>query len=50
MATILPLLATQGVINGGVPSVCAFAATGMLATSIAAADAPMSQRHAYLKD
>jgi hypothetical protein len=38
------------VINGGVPSVNAFADTGIIAISIAAAEAPMSQRHAYLKD
>jgi hypothetical protein len=50
IAAILPLLATQSVINGGVPGVKALAAPGILAISIAAADAPMSQRHAYCKD
>jgi hypothetical protein len=44
---ILPFLATQIVITCGF---CAFAAAGILAISIAAAEAPMSQRHAYLKD
>jgi hypothetical protein len=43
----LPVFATQIVIICGF---CAFAAAGILAISIAAAEAPMSQRHAYLKD
>src|SRR5208337_5607725 len=47
--TILPFLATQRVMIP-VSGVCAFAAGDMLAINIAAADAPMSQRHAFLKD
>jgi hypothetical protein len=33
-----------------VSGVCAFAAGEILAINIAAADAPRSQRHAFLKD
>jgi hypothetical protein len=46
---ILPFLATQ-IEMISVSGVCAFAAGDMLAIKIAAADAPMSQRHAFLKD
>jgi hypothetical protein len=45
----LPFLATHSVIFP-VSGVCAFAAGEMLAINIAAADAPTSQRHAFLKD
>jgi hypothetical protein len=46
---ILPLLATQSLMIP-VSGVCAFAAGAIFAINIAAADAPRSQRHAFLKD
>jgi hypothetical protein len=47
--TILPFLATH-IEMIPVSGVCAFAAGEILAINIAAADAPTSQRHAFLKD
>jgi hypothetical protein len=46
---ILPALDTQRLIFP-VSGVCAFAAGAIFAINIAAADAPTSQRHAFLKD
>jgi hypothetical protein len=47
--TILPFLAMHSE-SCPVSGVCAFAAGEMLTINIAAADAPASQRHAFLKD